>query len=187
MAVLGCPGAGLDVPRVSLQLRMSGCAPSSPALTRVHIPDLDAAVVEAGGEQQLLLPELEAVPLDVDTAALLVGHGGAEGQAPHDVPAVDDVLTGFVLVAALAAVPRQPRAGGVRAILGAVQQAVRAAQNTAQHQLPPETHPSSRGNEIWELHISEAQNGAFLLSNYKSGFFLYLRKIASTWKPSNTK
>lgn len=118
----GSPGAGLAAPRVSLQLRLSG-VPSSSALTRVHIPDLDAAVVEAGGQQQLVLPEFEAVPLDVDAAALLLGHRGAEGQAPHDVPAVDDVLAGLAPLAALAALPRQPRAGGGAAILGAVQQA----------------------------------------------------------------
>lgn len=109
---------------------MSG-VPRAPVLTCVDIPDLDAAVVEAGGQQQLVLPKLEAVPLDVDAAALLLGHRGAEGQAPHDVPAVDDVLAGLVLLAAVAALPRQPRADGVRAILGAVQQAVRAAQSTA--------------------------------------------------------
>lgn len=105
--------------------------PSAP-LTCVGIPDLDAAVVEAGGEEQLVLPELEAVPLDVDAAALLLGHRGAEGQAPHDVPAVDDVLTGLVLLAALAALPRQPRAGGVGAILCAVQQAAKTTQSTVQ-------------------------------------------------------
>lgn len=109
---------------------MSG-VPRAPVLTCVDIPDLDAAVVEAGGQQQLVLPKLEAVPLDVDAAALLLGHRGAEGQAPHDVPAVDDVLAGLVLLAAVAALPRQPHADGVRAILGAVQQAVRAAQSTA--------------------------------------------------------
>lgn len=123
----GGPGAGLDAPRVSLQLRLSGVLSSS-ALTCVHIPDLDAAVVEAGGQQQLVLPELEAVPLDVDAAALLLRHRGAEGQAPHDVPAVDDVLAGLAPLAALAALPRQPRAGGAAAILGAVQQAAKTTQ-----------------------------------------------------------
>lgn len=122
MVSWGSPGAGLGAPRVPLSSGCPLCPPLS-ALTRVHIPDLDAAVVEAGGEEQLVLPELEAVPLDVDAAALLLGHGGAEGQAPHDVPAVDDVLAGPALLAALAALPRQPRAGRVRAILGAVQQA----------------------------------------------------------------
>lgn len=119
------PGAALDAPRVSLQLRTPRCALSSSPLTCVDIPDLDAAVVEAGGEEQLVLPELEAVPLDVDTAALLLGHRGAKGQAPHDVPTVDDVLAGLVLLAALTALPRQPCAAGVRAILRAVQEAAK--------------------------------------------------------------
>lgn len=70
------------------------------------------------------------MPLDVDAAALLLGHRGAEGQAPHDVPAVDDVLAGLVLLAALTALPRQPRADGVRAILCAVQQAAKRTKST---------------------------------------------------------
>lgn len=116
----------------------AGCSPCVPALstpspsplTRVDIPDLDAAVAEAGGEQQLVLPELEAVPLDVDAAALLVGHGGAEGQAPHDVPAVQDVLAGLVPLG-LAALPR---AHARAAILGAVQEAANTAAGTARSQ-----------------------------------------------------
>lgn len=87
-------------------------------LTGVDVPDFDAAVVEPGGQQQLVLAELEAVPLDVDAAALLLGHRGAEGQAPNDVPAVDGVLRGPAghrdHRAPLAALPgKMPGAGGV--------------------------------------------------------------------------
>lgn len=80
------------------------------ALTCVDIPDLNAAIVEACGQEQLVLAELEAVPLDVDAAALLLGHGGAKGQAPHHVAAVDGVLarlTGQRRHTAYAVLPRQ--------------------------------------------------------------------------------
>lgn len=79
-------------------------------LTCVDIPDLNAAIVEAGGQEQLVLAELEAVPLDVDTAALLLGHRRAKGEAPHHVAAVDGVLarlTGQRGDAADAVLPRQ--------------------------------------------------------------------------------
>lgn len=44
------------------------------ALTCVDIPDLNAAIVEASSQEQLVLAKLETVPLNVDTAALLLGH-----------------------------------------------------------------------------------------------------------------
>lgn len=43
-------------------------------LTSIDVPDLDASVVEARGKQQLVLTELETVPLDVDAATLLLWH-----------------------------------------------------------------------------------------------------------------
>lgn len=64
--------------------------------TSVNIPDLDATVVQARCQKQLVLTELEAVPLDVNAAALLLWHRGAEGQAPDDVTAVDGVFAGLV-------------------------------------------------------------------------------------------
>lgn len=87
------------------------------ALTGVDVPDLDAAVAQAGGQQQLVL-EPEVVPLDVDAAALLLGQRGAEGQAPDDVAAVDGVLRGLAghrdHRAPFAAVPgKMAGAGGV--------------------------------------------------------------------------
>lgn len=90
----------------------------SPVLTGVDIPDLDAAVVEPGGQQQLVLSKPEVVPLDVDAAALFFGHRGAEGHAPDDVSAVDGVLRGLAANrdhrAPFDALPgKTPGAGGV--------------------------------------------------------------------------
>lgn len=58
------------------------------------------------------------VPLDVDAAALLFRHRGAEGHAPDDVAAVDGVLRGLAAHrdhrAPFAALPgNMPGAGGV--------------------------------------------------------------------------
>lgn len=64
-------------------------------LTSVNVPDLDATVVQARRQQQLVLAEREAVPLDVDAAALLLRHGRAEGQGPHGVSAVNGVVRGL--------------------------------------------------------------------------------------------
>lgn len=79
-------------------------------LTSIDVPDLDASVVEARGKQQLVLTELETVPLDVDAATLLLWHRRAKGQAPHDVTAVDGMLPGLAHwhhCSPLAVLPRQ--------------------------------------------------------------------------------
>lgn len=64
-------------------------------LTCIHVPYLDAAVVEAGSQQQLVLAEFKTVPLNIHTAALLFGNRGAKRQPPNNVTAVDGVLSGL--------------------------------------------------------------------------------------------
>lgn len=77
-------------------------------LTCIHFPYLDAAVVEASSQQQLVLPEFKTVPLNIYTAALFFGHGGAECQPPNDVATVDGVLSGLTLhQGTVATLPRQ--------------------------------------------------------------------------------
>lgn len=62
-------------------------------LTCIHFPDLDAAIVEASSQQQLVLSEFKSVPLNVHTAALFFRNGGTKRQPPHDVTTVDGVLS----------------------------------------------------------------------------------------------
>lgn len=64
-------------------------------LTGVNVPDLDAAVVQPGCQQQLVPAKLEVVPLDVDAAALFFRNRGAKGHAPDDAATVDGVLRGL--------------------------------------------------------------------------------------------
>lgn len=102
------------------------------SFTSVDVPDLDAAVVEAGGQKQLVLAEREAVPLDVYAATLLLRHRGAESQAPDDVAAVDGVLGRLAggrdhLPPEAVLTGQVPRAGGVGALLA---MAHRAASKT---------------------------------------------------------
>lgn len=98
------------------------------SLTSVNVPDLDATVVEAGGQQQLVLAEREAVPLDVYAATLLLRHRRAKGQAPDDVSAVDGVLGGLAscrdhLAPRAVLIGQVPRAGGVGALLAVAHRA----------------------------------------------------------------
>lgn len=94
-----------------------------PAPTCVRIPDLDAPVVQACCEQQLVLPKFEAVPFYIDTAALLLGHRGPERQAPHNVTTVYDMLTRLVLLPPVTVLPWKSCTDRICNILCAMQQA----------------------------------------------------------------
>lgn len=98
------------------------------SLTSVNIPDLDATVVEASRQQELVLAEREAVPLNIYAATLLLRHRRAKGQAPDDVSAVNGVLGGVAScrdhLAPLAVLMSQvPWAGGIGALLAVAHRA----------------------------------------------------------------
>lgn len=87
-------------------------------LTSVNIPNLDATIVEACCQEQLILSKLEAMPLNVDTAAVLFWYWGTKGQSPDNITTIYGVFRGLACrwdyLTTIAALTRQmPRAQGI--------------------------------------------------------------------------
>lgn len=93
--------------------------------TCIHIPDLDAPIVQACCKQQLVLPKFETMPFYIHTATLLLRHWRPKSQTPDNITAVYYMFTGLVSLTAVTVLSWKPCIGRICNILCAVQQAAK--------------------------------------------------------------